>query len=185
MPLAHPFPGAPLAWERAQEARYEFDGVRVFAMNGGSLNHSVISTNLVEALGRRLTRPCRAFRGDVKILTASSVRYPDAVVTCSPWSGRSDIVPNPVVVFEVLSPSTASVDRLVKNAEYRAIPSVRRYVLLEQGRMGATVFAREGGNWMSLILIGDAMLSMPEIGVDIPLSEIYRDVEFPENDPDA
>ena len=121
----------------------------------------------------------------MKIPTASSVRYPDAVVTCSPWSGRSGIVPNPVVVFEVLSPSTAAAGRLVKNAEYRAIPSVRRYVLLEQGRMGATVFARDGANWMSLILIGDAMLSMPEIGVGIPLSEICRDVEFPENDPGA
>lgn len=174
-----------LAWERAQEARYEFDGVRVFAINGGTLDRWVIETNLVGAPGRRLTGPCRAFRGDVKIPTARSVRYPDAVVTCLPWSGRSDIVPNPVVVFEVLSPSTASVDRLVKNAKYRAIPSVQRYVLLEQGRMGTTVFARDGGNWMSLILIGDAMSSMPEIGVDLPLSEIYRDVEFPENDPDA
>ena len=173
-----------LAWERGQELRHEFDGARIVAMNGGSLRHSVIATNLVEALGRRLIRPCRAFRGDVKILVAGSVRYPDAVATCSRLDDRSDIVLNPVVVFEVLSPSTAVVDRLVKNAEYRSTPSIQRYAMLEQGRMGATVFARDGDNWLSLLLIGDAMLSMPEIGVEIPLFEIYRDVDFPASEAD-
>ena len=148
-------------------------------MTGGSLNHSIIATNLVEALGRRLVPPCRALRGDVKVIVAGSVRYPDAVVTCSPFDGRSDIVPNPVVVFEVLSPSTAALDRLVKNAEYRATASIQRYVMLEQGRMGATVFARDGDHWISLILIGDAALAMPEIAAECPLSEIYRGVEFP------
>ena len=106
-------------------------------------------------------------------------------MTCSPWNGRSDIVLNPVVVFAGRSPGPAAVDRLVENAEYRATPPVQRYVIVEPGRMGATVFARDGDNWLSLILIVDATLSMSEIGVDIPLSEIYRDVEFPENDPDA
>ena len=173
-----------LAWERLQELRHEFDGALVTAMTGGTLRHSIIATNLVEALGRRLTPPCRALRGDVKILAANSVRYPDAVVTCSPFDDRGDIVPDPVVVFEVLSPSTASLDRLVKNAEYRATPSIQRYVMLEQGRMGATVFARDGGQWMSLILLGDTTLSMPEIGVEVPLSEVYRGVDFPQAETD-
>jgi Uma2 family endonuclease len=113
-----------LAWERRQDLRYEFDGVQIVAVTGGSLNHSAIATNIVAALERRLRPPCRAYRGDVKVLTADTIRYSDAVVTCSPVDGRSDLVPNPVVVFEVLSPSTASVDRIVKNEEYRATASI-------------------------------------------------------------
>ena len=65
--------------------------------------------------------PCRAFRGDLKILAAGRVRDPDAVVTCSPVTNDADIVPEPVIVFEVLSASTASTDRTTKNEEYRAV----------------------------------------------------------------
>ena len=107
-----------LEWERWQELRYEFDGFQAVAMTGGTLSHAVISDNTVDAIRRRLKLPCRVFSGNVKILVAGRVRYPDATVTCSPIDGQSDILPNPVVVFEVLSPSTASVDRATKNTEY-------------------------------------------------------------------
>jgi Uma2 family endonuclease len=173
-----------LAWERGQGLRYEFDGLRVIAMTGGSLNHSAIATNIVSALVRRLKPPCRAYRGDVKILVADGVRYPDAVVTCSPVDGSSDIVPNQVVVFELLSPSTASVDRLVKNEEYRTTRSIQRYVMLEQTRIGATVFARAEDRWIGTVMLGEAMLEMPECDVTIPLTEFYQDVDLPPPDTD-
>jgi Uma2 family endonuclease len=67
-----------LAWEQQQLLRHEFDGRRTTAMTGGSLNHSAIATNVVRAQERRLKAPCRAYRGDVKVLAADSVRYPDA-----------------------------------------------------------------------------------------------------------
>ena len=109
-----------LAWERQQDLRYEFDGVQPVA-------HSVIATNLVRALEDRLRgASCRAFRGDLKILVAGRVRYPDAVVTCWPVANDADVVLNPVVMFEVLSSSTASTDRIEKNEEYRATPSIQR-----------------------------------------------------------
>ena len=144
-----------LAWERRQQLRYEFDGVRIVAMTGGTIEHSVIATNLVRALEDRLqvTR-CRAFRGDVKFLVGGRVSYPDAVVTCSPPSRCCDFVPNSVVVFEVLSPNTASVDRIEKNEEYRATSSIQRYVMLEQTRQAATVFARNGDDWGGHIVTG-------------------------------
>lgn len=167
-----------LAWEREQELRYEFDGFGVHAMNGGTLAHSMIATNLVEALRRTLSgTPCRAFRGDVKVLVAGRVRYPDAVVTCSPISTASDIVPEPAVVFEVLSTGTASVDRVVKNAEYHATPSIQHYVMLEQTRMAATVFSRQGDAWLGVLLIGDVALSLPAIGVALPLSVLYAGLD--------
>jgi Uma2 family endonuclease len=166
-----------LAWERRQEMRWEFDGIRPVAMNGGSVAHSEIATNLVEALRRRLRGgPCRAFRGDLKIVVKGRVRYPDAVVTCSPVASDSDIVPEPVVVFEVLSPSTAGVDRIAKNADYRATPSIRQYVMLEQARVAATVFGRDGADWAGHLLTGETDLTFPALGISLPLAELYGGV---------
>jgi Uma2 family endonuclease len=173
-----------LDWERRQELRYEFDGAQAVAMTGGTLNHSAIATNVASSLGRRLQRPCRVFRGDVKLLVAGSVRYPDAAVTCSPVDGQSDVLPDPVVVFEVLSASTASIDRVTKNQEYRATASIQRYIMLEQTRIAATIFARVNDDWIGTVISGEAVLAMPEIGVELPLSELYVDLELPPADTD-
>ncbi len=173
-----------LAWERGQELRYEFDGIRPAAMTGGTVEHSVIATNLVRALEDRLRgKPCRAFRGDLKILVADRVRYPDAMVTCSPVPRGTDVVPEPVVVFEVLSASTAATDRIEKNEEYRLTSSIQRYVMLEQARRAATVFARTGDDWVGHVLTGDAVLAMPEIGIELPLAEVYAGIAFATDDP--
>lgn len=170
-----------LDWEREQTLRYEFDGARAIAMTGGSVEHSVIATNLVRALQDRLRgSPCRAFHGDLKILVADRVRYPDAVVTCTPVPRGSDFVLDPVVVFEVVSPATAGTDRIAKNTEYRATPSILRYVMLEQDRIAATVFAREEDDWIGRVLAGPADLALPELGVALALAELYRDVELAE-----
>lgn len=169
-----------LAWERGQDLRYEFDGVQPLAMTGGTVAHSVIATNLVRALQDRLHGSrCRAFRGDLKIVVAGRVRYPDAIVTCSPIGNDADIVPEPVVVFEVLSSSTASTDRIEKNEEYRATPSIQRYVMLEQTRQAATMFSRVDDDWVGHVLIGEVVLSLPEIGVDVPLSDFYVGLDLP------
>lgn len=166
-----------LAWERRQELRYEFDGTQPVAMTGGTVAHSMIATNLVRALEDALRgKPCRAFRGDLKILAAGRVRYPDAMVTCTPVTPDADVVPDPVVVFEVLSASTASTDR-IENEEYRATPSIRRYVMLEQTRAAATVFCRAGEDWAGHVLTGDAVLAMPEIGVELMLSGLYAGLD--------
>lgn len=169
-----------LAWERDQDQRYEFDGFQPVAMTGGTIAHSEIATNLVEALRRHLRgTPCRAFRGDLKVLAAGRVRYPDASITCSPVANDADIVPEPVVVFEVLSTSTASTDRIAKNEEYRATPSIRHYVMLEQTTQAATVFSRTGEDWVGHVLTGNAALALPEAGVELPLEEVYSGIEFP------
>ena len=172
-----------LAWERDQELRYEFDGSAAHAMVGGNVEHSVIGTNLVRALEDRLRgKPCRAFRGDLKIVVNGRIRYPDAMVTCSAVDQRSDIIPEPVVVFEVISPSTQRTDRIAKNHEYRATSSIQRYVLLEQGEMAATVFARIADDWVGRVVSGDVVLTMPEIGIELPLAALYAGVEFPPAD---
>ena len=168
-----------LAWEEGQELRWEFDGFRAVAMTGGTAGHSAIQRNLIATLTPRLRgKPCQAYTADLKIQAAGSIRYPDAFVVCSPVPRNATVVTDPVVVFEVLSPSTASIDHFVKNQEYRDTPSIQRYVILEQDFVGATVFARTGDDWVGHVLGGDAVLTMPEIGIEVPLSEFYEGVVF-------
>lgn len=176
-----------LAWEDRQELRYEFDGQEPVAMVGGTAAHSAIQANILVALGIRLRgKPCRPHGSHLKILVAVSIRYPEAFVVCTPVPPRAKVATDPVVVFEVLSPGSANTDLVVKNAEYRATPSVRRYVVLQQSHAGATVFARKGEDWIAEPLSGrDAVLHMPEIGIEVPLAEFYADVELTGEEEDA
>ena len=175
-----------LAWEAAQPAKWEFNGFEPVAMVGVRLAHSAIQVNLLTALRSRLRgKPCRPHGSDLKIEVAGRIRYPDAFVVCTPVPPRATVVTEPVVVFEILGGSTAGRDLIVKNAEYRATPSVQRYVILEQTDAGALVFARKGEDWVSEVVAGDkATLYMPEIGIEIPLTELYANVELTGRDDD-
>ena len=168
-----------LDWEDSQPLRYEFDGFRPCAMTGGSAGHSRVQRNLIAALVSRLRgTSCEPFGSELKIMAANSVRYPDAFVVCSPVRDKATVVSDPVVVFEIISPSTSGVDRIIKNQEYRDTPSIRRYVILEQDRQAATVFSRDHGNWAGHVMAGETDLAMPEIGISIPLAELYTGVEL-------
>ncbi len=85
---------------------------------------------------------------------------------------------DPVVIFEVLSTSTASTDSVTKNNEYATTPSVQRYIMLAQDLIGGTMFERVSGDWVGRVLTADAVLKMPEIGIEVPISEFYVDVEL-------
>jgi Uma2 family endonuclease len=169
-----------LAWEEQQELRYEFDGVGPVAMNGGTVEHSTIQSNLIFSLQSLLRGgPCRAHGAGLKVQVAGRIRYPDAFVVCSEQPRGSQIADQPVVVFEILSPATSRTDRIVKAREYGATESIQRYVILEQSSQAATVFSRLNGVWASVILDGDVPLPLPELGIAVPLAELYRDVDFP------
>ena len=169
-----------LEWEERQPMRYEFDGVGPVAMTGGTYGHSTIQRNLAFALtGRLRGKPCQFQGSDLKIQVGDGhIRYPDGMVVCSPVDRTATVVHEPVVVFEVLSPSTAAKDRIVKAREYQATPSIRRYVMLEQDSVGATVYARSGETWTHEILVADSILALPEIGVSLPLAEFYEGIVF-------
>jgi Uma2 family endonuclease len=92
---------------------------------------------------------------------------------------RATIVGDPVVIFEVLSESTASTDLVTKNHEYAAIPSVRRYIVLAQDEMTGTMFERIDNDWIGHLLNPESVLHMPEIGIEVALTELYEGVEFP------
>ena len=107
------------------------------------------------------------------------IRYPEAVVTCTKFGGRDRLIPNPVVVFEVLSDSTRNTDRFTKLREYHAVPSIRRYVLIEQEEIGITVHVRRADEpWTTTTLVEGSTLSLPEIGIELPLADLYDGVTF-------
>jgi Uma2 family endonuclease len=143
----------------------------------------MIQRNLAIVIGGRLRGAPGQFLGsDLKIETARGYRYPDGFLVCNPVAPRATIVPDPVVIFEVLSDSTGSIDLVTKNHEYAAIPSVRRYVVLAQDEMAGSMFERIDSDWVGHLLNADSVLHMSEIVIEVALAELYEGVEFPVTD---
>jgi len=169
-------------WAEAQNGRYEFDGSQPIAMTGGDLGHSRLIRNVNRQLGNRLEgKRCESLGPDAGVATiGDTVRYPDAVVTCAKFNDRDRVVPNPVIVFEVVSPSSIRIDRIVKLREYQAVPTIRRYVIVEPDAIAITVFSRdhEGETFRATGLAEDDTLQLTEIGIDIPVAAIYEGIDF-------
>lgn len=167
-------PGEFLAWESSQDLKWEFDGLQPVAMTGGTRAHNVVQTNTLTALSSRLRgTPCRAYGSDLKVQTGPGYRYPDASVSCTPFPDGDLAVAEPVVIFEVLSTGVSSDDRTTKLAEYQALPSVQRYVMIEQDRVFATVITRVDTGWDHALIGQGGTLAMPEIGIEVPMAELY------------
>ena len=173
-----------LDWVERQDIRHEFDGYQPVAMVGGTADHNQITLNIHRALhGRLRGSGCRPLGPDAGVATVGdAVRYPDALVTCAKVPGQARLIPGVVVVFEVLSPSSGRIDRIDKLREYGAVPTIRRYVIVEHASAALAVFAREreGEDWTATALAGEDVLGMPEIGIEVPVAEFYEDVELPE-----
>ncbi len=174
------------SWASAQEERYEFDGFQPVAMTGGNVGHSRITGNLHFTLRTRLRgTACQPLGPDAGVETVNkAVRYPDALVTCSKLTFEDRLVPGVAVVFEVLSPTSGRIDRIVKVREYVAVASIRRYVIVESTSIGLTVMERAGPDevWRTTVLTSEDTLRMPEIGIEIPVAEIYEDISFSDQD---
>lgn len=176
-------------WAQAQDKRYEFDGFQPVAMTGGTRNHSRTCQNIYFALQTRLRGSgCEVLGPDAGLATVGdAVRYPDALVTCVKVPGTARLVPGVVVVFEVVSPTSGRTDRIDKLVEYRAVPSIRRYVILEYRSAGLTVFSRPEGaaDWSATALTADETLDMPELGIAVPVHEFYEGVDLSGTPPGA
>jgi Uma2 family endonuclease len=170
-----------LAWEEGQEPRYEFDGFGPVAMTGGTYAHEMLGATLRVLLYQALRgTPCRVGGPTLKTEVAGRIRYPDAFVFCSTAANSQTVISEPVVVFEVISPSTSRTDRLEKLREYQGTPSIIRYVILETDAIAATVYTRKDADFVVGVLTDDEMLVMPEIEVSIPLRALYADVTIQE-----
>lgn len=185
MPLArHPPPmtlAEFLAWEERQELRHEFDGFAPVAMTGGARAHETIPVNLLIALGGRLRGgPCRAYGGDLKIEVAGRIRYPDAFVTCGEPGAQRDTVER----------SLWWCSKCWARARRRRTGRTRRASTARRPPCGATScwgrcaprrpFAREGDTWTVGLLFRGDVLSVPEIGIEIPLDELCAGLDLDE-----
>lgn len=176
-----------LAWEERQELRYEFDGFQPVAMTGGTDAQEAIGGTLRSLLQSRLRgKRCRVRGPTLKVEVAGRIRYPDAFVYCTQVPPGETVIKDPVVVFEVLSAGTSRTDRIERLREYQATASIQRYVILEQDSIAATVLVRHGTDWVAHALTAEDILRMPEIEAEIPLAEIYADVQMQEaGDPET
>ncbi|MES2461150.1 MAG: Uma2 family endonuclease [Armatimonadota bacterium] len=175
--------------ERYAENKSEYIAGEILAMAGASLTHNRITLNLGGELRARLRGSSSSpFTSDLRVQVSAAGPYffPDALIICSDpvfRDGREDTVLNPVVLIEVLSPSTEAYDRGEKFAYYRRMESLQEYVLVSQTRPRVERFTRQGDLWVLEEFNGtDPSTVLPLVSVDclLPLAEVYAGVTFPD-----
>lgn len=180
-----------LAWEEQQEARYEFlPGGVITMMAGGTGDHDAIAMNIGAALRPHLRGSgCRVHGSNLKVtsdISRASV-YPDIFVRCGAAVGGATRTDDPIVVFEVLSDSTARNDLTRKRQVYTAMQSVRVviYVSQDEYRLDIVRRAADGSFDDEVVEGADGVLHLPEIGASLTLAEIYEDTSLtaPPGDP--
>ncbi len=175
-----------LGFERFAGERHEFLDGRVYAMAGESLSHGTICFNLGGITHRQLFgKKCRGFSPNMKIATNETglFSYPDLAIVCGKprlYDKKTDVLTNPVVIFEVLSPSTENYDRGEKFLRYtNNIQTLEHYVLIAQDRPRIEHYARASG-WAKTEIEGiNAVLKLDSVECEISLAELYDLVEFP------
>ncbi len=172
--------------EETAEYKSEYYQGEILAMAGGSANHNRIAGNVFIALSDALrTKPCEAFIGDLRVWVkqVDLYTYPDVMVVCNGLEfahDRTDTITNPIVIFEVLSPSTESYDRGKKFEFYRTIETLKDYVLIDQERVHVEYFRQlDDGQWLLSVFDDEAdTLTLQSIGVEMLLSDIYQRVDW-------
>jgi Uma2 family endonuclease len=155
----------------------------MFAMSGGTPEHSRMAVRCASMLERHLDGRCAVFNSDLRILVeqAGLYTYPDvSVVGGSPILAdrQNDVLLNPVLLVEILSPSTEQYDRGTKVKLYRTIPSLRECLLVAQKSPEIELYRRENdGNWTILSAIGlDSSVELTSIGFELKLRDLYRGI---------
>jgi Uma2 family endonuclease len=171
-----------LAFERESDIRHEYVDGEIYAMSGGSWNHSVIISNTNRSLGNQLEgQPCISISSEMRLHVASAkaYRYPDVMVVCGEpliREDRTDIITNPIVLIEVLSPSTASIDHIEKKYEYFQIPTVNEYLIVSQDKPQIERYLRQNDDTLLNDMVSglDAMIELSSINCTLEPSDVYQ-----------
>jgi Uma2 family endonuclease len=167
-----------LVWESEQPGRHEFIHGEIYAMTGGTLAHTEISLNLVSALRSRLKPHCRVYHADIKIQVEAEFFYPDVLVQCSPRDPSSQLLSHPVLLAEVLSPSTEKYDQVVKWPRYQRLSSLQTFLLVSQHAVEVQLYRRRGAEWSyTLHTDPDDVLELSEPALMIPVRELYAGID--------
>lgn len=176
------------ALEEKAEYKSEYRHGEIIAMAGGSARHNLIAANMVRRILEGLdSRDCIGYGSDMKIdiATANTYVYADALVVCAPQlfaENRNDLIKNPTLIVEVLSPSTEAYDRGEKFRLYRLLSSFSEYVLISQKEALVEVFNKQDDKtWLYQVYQGlETVVNLATLDRPIPLSEIYQKVNFDE-----
>ncbi len=188
----HLTPEEYIAFERkflpdSEIVRHEYMNGEIIPMPGASFAHNLITMNISARLHASLQDTgCVVFANDMRISIppANSYFYPDVGVVCEEPRFEDDVFDmllNPIVVIEVLSPSTEAYDRGEKFAHYRQLPSMQEYVLIAQDRILVEHYRRQEKQWiLTDFQTLDEILPLTSIQCELPLPEIYKRVTFPD-----
>lgn len=170
-----------LAWDETETEKFEFVRGELFAMTGAAEGHIMVTGNVYSALRQHLRgTPCRTLMLDMKlrVQAADAYFYPDVMVTCSPADkGQPLIKSEPLLLVEVLSPSTASRDRGDKFAAYRLLPSLLEYVLIDPVTRRSDVYRKGAdGLWVLHPVTGLEPLRLQSVALEIAPEVLWDEV---------
>ena len=177
-----------LAFERAADTKHEYLDGQIYAMAGGSPPHNQVCFNAIVAVGVQIRgTECIGYTSDQKIRTdpMDLFSYPDLTVVCGQpvfHDKHKDVILNPKVIIEVLSPTTEDYDRSEKLSRYQKLNSLSDYILVSQIRPCVEHFVRQKGKRQWLFTIETEMAAeifIASINCKLKLADIYDRVVFP------
>ena len=175
-------------WEETQDERHEYWDGEVVAMAGTTKNHHRVARNFSNRLNTAFgDGPCEVFTADIRVRVEPRRKYfyPDVVVSCSDREDEDLYLNYPCLIIEVLSPSTEAVDRGIKFAKYRAILSLKEYVLVQVSQPGVEVYQRsDRGQWIYSAYGMDDRFLLDSVGVEVIVADLYHQVKFEPLDED-
>ena len=171
-----------LTRDRQSKVKSDYIDGQVYQMAGASLNHNLIFADVFGELYIHLkNHPCRILPSDMRVRMDDSYVYPDIVIVCDePQVESNDILLNPTIVIEILSPSTEAYDRGAKSIKFRTIDSLKEYALVSQDSPHVEHYIRQDDNqWLfSERKALDGSLYLPSIDCTLSLADIYQQIEF-------
>ena len=168
-------------WNAGQPERWEFFGGHPVMLAPASKPHTIIKTNIARHLANRLAGArCRTYAEGVEIKTAAMSLIPDVAVECRPIDLTTPAVAEPVLIVEVLSPSTAKDDIGQKWQGYCLIQSLRHYLVVAQDSRFVTLHTRTGPASFEETVHQEGVIELAALGVSLSFEEIYEDVTFPD-----
>jgi Uma2 family endonuclease len=165
-----------LAGEQHSEVKHEYVAGHLYAMVGASEPHNQVALNLATALKAHLRGgPCRVFISDMKVRVDDIFYYPDVFVSCDRADDHLYYKTRPVLVVEVVSPSTEPRDTLEKRVAYQSLASVQEYVLAAQDRIEVKVYRRAADGWDLEVATPGDRVRLASVGLELPVEQIYED----------
>lgn len=167
--------------ERASEEKHEYFDGHVYNISGASMNHAQITSNIFLRVGQFLEeKECDIYVNDLKVtnIHKDSYTYPDMLIVCGEKEfedEQKDVLLNPSVIIEILSPSTRSIDKGRKFLYYQGIASLKEYILVDTLKRRIYIFRKQlSGQWLQDLPLEAGIIFIETINFHLSLSDIYN-----------